>query len=91
MHKFKITNTSNNNNYEIINSTKNWLSNFKILKNSSEINKLKKQTISKDSREEVLKKIYSKLELYFLSKHVDTNKSLTYKTFKLIKTLNSKI
>ena len=91
LHKFKITNTSNNNNYEIINGTKNWLSKFKILKNSSEINKLKKQTISSDSREEVLKKVYSNLKLFFLSKYVDTNKSLTYKTFKLIKIVNSKI
>ena len=91
LHKFKITNTLNNNNYEITNVTKNWLSKFKILKNSREIYKLKKQPLSLDSREEVLKRVYSNLEFFFLGKYIDTNKSLTYKTFKLIKIVNRKI
>ena len=91
LHKFKITNISNNNNYEIINNTKNWLANFKILKNTKEINKAKKTIVNKDSREEVLQKIYSKLEYYFLSKNVATNKSLTYKTFKLLEHISKKL
>tara|TARA_Y100000741_G_scaffold363203_1_gene350903 strand:- start:1900 stop:2862 length:963 start_codon:yes stop_codon:yes gene_type:complete len=91
LHKLKIVNRSDDNNYEIFNKTKKWLSNFKILNNTKEINKLKKEIVTGDGREEVLQNVYSNLESYFLSKHVDTNKSLTYKTFSLIKIINSKI
>ena len=91
LHKFKLINTKNNNTYEIHNDTKKWLSNFQIVKNNNKIIKFKKERIKNDGREEVLEKVYSKIKYFFHGKFLDSNKSLTYKTFKLINKINSKI
>ena len=90
LHKFKIINTKNNNSYEIHNNTKKWLSNFQIVKNNNKIIKFKKERIKNDGREEVLEKVYSKIKYFFHGKFLDSNRSLTYKTFKLINKINSK-
>ena len=38
--------------------------------------------------EKILIDIYSKINSYFSTKNVETNKSLTYKTFELINKIN---
>ena len=86
-----MINTKNNSGYEIRNNTKKWLSNFQLKKNNNKIIKFKKQKIKKDGREEVLEKVYSKIEYYFSGKFLDSNKSLTYKTFSLINKINNKL
>ena len=91
LHRFKLINTKNNSGYEIRNNTKKWLSNFQLKKNNNKIIKFKKQKIKKDGREEVLEKVYSKIEYYFSGKFLDSNKSLTYKTFSLINKINNKL
>ena len=78
-------------NYSLINSSKNWLSGFKIFKFKKEIFKTKKKLKKKDSRYYVLLDIYTKLQFYFSRKNIESNKNLTYKTFELINIINKNI
>jgi hypothetical protein len=86
----KLTLNTKNIEYLLINKTKKWLSNFKILKNDKEIIKQKKNDLT-DGRDKALFDIYSNLNIYFSLKNVVKNKSITYKTFNLINLINKKI
>ena len=84
----KLTLNSKNAEYLLINKTKKWLSNFRILKNNKEIIKPKKKINLGDSRDKTLLNIYSNLNNYFSLKNVERNKLLTYKTFEIINLIN---
>ena len=92
LHKLNVTKKLANDNMTIINKSKKWLSNFKIYSsNKSNSLKSKKKLSFNDGREEVLVAIYSKINHYFSTKYIESNKSLTYKTFELIHKINKKI
>ena len=60
-------------------------------KSNFNLHKLKKKITYGDGREDVLVDIYSKINYYFSTKYIESNKSLTYKTFDLIHKINKKI
>ena len=76
--------------YTLVNNTENWLSNFKVLKNGREVYKIRYNNKKKDRFTELLK-VYSNLKKYYNFKNISLNKNLTYKTFKIIDTINEKI
>ena len=79
------------NNLLLENKTKKWLSNFKIFMNNKEVIIKKNKIIRYDSRINALVSIYSNLNYYFSSNYIVRNKSLTYKTFKLIEHINNRL
>lgn len=79
------------NNLLLENKTKKWLSNFKIFMNNKEVIKKKNKIIRYDSRINALASIYSNLNYYFSNNYIVKNKSLTYKTFKLIEHINNRL
>lgn len=91
LHKVEIKNILKNKNLTIINNSKKWLSNFIVKSNNMDKHKFKKKINSGDGREDVLIDIYTKINHYFSPKYIETNKSLTYKTFELIHKINKKI
>tara|TARA_B100000902_G_C27223903_1_gene871108 strand:+ start:123 stop:1082 length:960 start_codon:yes stop_codon:yes gene_type:complete len=88
LHKLEFNISSNNINLTICNKSNKWLSNFKIYSQNKQIDNTKKISSSSDGREKILIDIYSKINSYFSTKNVETNKSLTYKTFELINKIN---
>ncbi len=91
LHELKFKNSSKNINLTICNKSNKWLSNFKIYSHNKQINKTKKNNSRNDGREKILIDIYSKINSYFSAKNIERNKSLTYKTFKLINKINKTI
>ena len=89
LHKLKFS--SGNNLYSLYNTNKDWLSNFKIIKNKKEIFKNQKTKFTKDSRICTLIDVYKNIPSYFNRKNIETNKELTYKTFELINKINKKL
>ena len=87
LHKLKLN--FKNGNKEIVNETKNWLSNFNIKINDKKIfSNKKKENKYKDGRINTLVNIYSNLEFFFNARYVKNNKLLVLKTFKTIKKIN---
>jgi hypothetical protein len=88
LHKFIFI--SRNVKYTLVNNTKNWLSNFKVFKNNRQVYKIKCNNQKKDRVGELLN-VYSNLKKYYDSKNILLNKNLTFKTFKIIDSINKKI
>lgn len=91
VHSFKIINKSKKKNFIILNKSKKWLSGFNIFQNKSKLYNIKNKPNIGDGREEILSNVYSKILSFFSTKNIETNKSLTYKTFELIHKINKKI
>lgn len=88
--KHLLNTNFNQNNLLLENNTRKWLSNFKIFLDGKKIFTQKK-IVQKDSRLNTLVNIYSNLKFYFSKNYVARNKFLTYKTFKIIKHINTKL
>ena len=88
LHELRFKNNSKNINLTISNKSNKWLSNFKIYSQNKQINKSKNTTNRDDGREKILIDIYSKINSYFSTQNIERNKTLTYKTFKLINKIN---
>ena len=91
LHSLRIQNNFNINAIQISNKSTKWLSNFRIFKHRRPVRIIKKKISLNDGREEILADVYSKIGSYFSTKNIETNKSLTYKTFELIHKINNKI